>query len=71
MVWYSHLFKNFLQFIVIHTVKGFDVLNKPEVDVLKFPAFSIIQHMFATQSLVPLPFLNAAYTSESSQFMYC
>ena len=34
MVWYSLLFKNFPQFIVIHTVKGFGVLNKPEVDAL-------------------------------------
>ena len=33
MVWYSHLFKNFLQFFVIHTVKGFGVVNKAEVDV--------------------------------------
>ena len=34
MVWYSHLFKNFPQFVVIHTVKGFGVVNKTEVDVL-------------------------------------
>ena len=34
MVWYSHLLKNFPQFIVIHTVKGFGVVNKKEVDVL-------------------------------------
>ena len=33
MVWYSHLFKNFPQFVVIHTVKGFGVVNKTEVDV--------------------------------------
>ena len=32
MVWYSHLFKNFPQFVVIHTVKGFGVVNKEEVD---------------------------------------
>ena len=34
MVWYSHLFKNFPQFVVIYTVKGFRVINKAEVDVL-------------------------------------
>ena len=34
MVWYFHLLKNFPQFIVIHIVKGFDVFNKAEVDVL-------------------------------------
>ena len=34
MVWYSHLFQNFAQFIVIHIVKGFGIVNKAEVDVL-------------------------------------
>ena len=33
MVWYSHLLKNFPEFVVIHTVKGFDIVNKAEVDV--------------------------------------
>ena len=33
MVWYSHLLKNFPQFVVIHIVKGFGVVNKAEVDV--------------------------------------
>ena len=33
MVWYSHLFQNFPQFIVIHTVKGFGIVNKGEIDV--------------------------------------
>ena len=33
MVWYSHLLKNFLQFFVIHTVKGFGIVNKAEVCV--------------------------------------
>ena len=33
MVWYSHLFQNFPQFVVIDTVKGFDIVNKAEVDV--------------------------------------
>ena len=32
MVWYSHLFQNFPQFIVIHTVKGFGIVNKAKVD---------------------------------------
>ena len=40
MVWYSHFFKNFPQFVVIHTVKGFSVVNEAEVDVfLTFPFF--------------------------------
>ena len=33
MVWYSHLFQNFPQFIMIHTVNGFDIVNKAEVDI--------------------------------------
>ena len=33
MVWYSHLFQNFPQFVVIHTVKGFGVVNKAKVDI--------------------------------------
>ena len=40
MVWYSHLLRNFPQFIVIHTVKGFGIVNKTEVDVfLEFSHF--------------------------------
>jgi len=33
VVWYSHLFKNFPQFVVIHTVKGFRIVSEAEVDV--------------------------------------
>ena len=33
MVWYSHLFQNFPQFVVIHTIKGFGLVNKAEIDV--------------------------------------
>ena len=40
MVWYSHLLKNFPQFVVILTVKGFNVVNEAEVDVfLEFSCF--------------------------------
>ena len=40
VVWYSHLFKNFPQFIVIHTVKGFGIVNETEVEVfLEFSCF--------------------------------
>ena len=38
MVWYSHLFKNFPQFVVIHIVKGFSVVNETDV-FLEFPSF--------------------------------
>ena len=48
MVWYSHLLKNFSPFVVIHTVKGFNVVSEAEVDIfLAFPCFlCIIQEMF-------------------------
>ena len=40
MVWYSHLLKNFPQFVVVYTAKGFGVVNKAEVDVfLELPCF--------------------------------
>ena len=40
MLWYSHLLKNFPQFVVIHTIKGFGIVNKAEVDVfLEFSCF--------------------------------
>ena len=40
VVWYSHLFKNFPQFVVIYIVKGFSVVNEAEIDVfLEFSYF--------------------------------
>ena len=40
MFWYSHLFKNFGQFVVINTVKGFSVVNEAEIDAfLEFSCF--------------------------------
>ena len=40
VAWYSHLFQNFPQFIVIHTVKGFGIVNKAEIDAfLEFSCF--------------------------------
>ena len=69
--WHSHLFKDFPQFIVIPTVKGFSVVNEAEVGVcLKFSCFSMIQRMLAIWSLVPLPFLSPAWISRSSSFIY-
>ena len=55
MVWYSHLFKNLPQFVVTHTVKGFGIVNKAEVDVfLKLSCF------LDDGNLISLPFLNPA-----------
>ena len=47
VVWYSHLFQNFPQFLVIHTVKGFGIANKEEIDVfleLSYESY-VIQQM--------------------------
>ena len=72
VVWYSHLFQNFPQFIVIYTVRGFGIAKKAEIDVfLELSSFSMIQQMLEIWSLVPLPFLKPVWTSGSSQFMYC
>ena len=71
VIWYYHLFKNFPQCFMIHTVKGFGVVNKAEVDFFwNSLAFSMIHQMLAIWSLVPLPFLNPAWTSGSSWFTY-
>ena len=64
------------QFVVTHTVKGFGVINKAEVDVCLelscfFFFFYMIQRMLGIWSLVPLPFLKPAWTSGSWWFMYC
>ena len=59
MVWYSHLLKNFPQFVVIHTVKGFGIVNKAEVDIfLELSCF--FDDRTDVGSLVPLPILNPA-----------
>ena len=40
VAWYSHLFKNFPQFVVIHNARGFSIVNEAEVDVFwEFPCF--------------------------------
>ena len=69
LTWSSHLFKNFPQFVVIHTVKDFGIVNKTDV-FLELLVFLMIQRMLAVLFLVPLPFLNQAWTSWSSWFMY-
>ena len=53
--------------------QDFSTLDEPEVDFFFWnsPAFSMIQLILTIWFLVPLPFLNPAYTSESSQFTYC
>ena len=62
VVWYSHLFKNFPQFVVIHTVKGFGRVNKAEIDdfFLEFSCFFDDPTDVANLISVPLPFLKPA-----------
>ena len=72
VVRYSHLFKNVSQFVVIHTVKSFSVINKAEVDVfLELSCF--FDYLTDVDSLISdsSPFLKPAWASGSSQFMYC
>jgi len=57
----------------IHTVKGFGLVSKAEIDVFSGTLFLflMIQRILAIWCLVPLPFLNLAWTSGSSRFTYC
>ena len=61
------------QFVVIHTVKAFSIVNEAEVIFFFFNslAFSIIQPMLPTRSRIPLPCLNSPHMSGSSHFMSC
>ena len=72
VVWYSYLFQKFPQFIVIHRVKGFGIVNKAEIDVFLEPSrFFHDPTDVGNLISVPLPFLKPAWTSGSSWFMYC
>ena len=54
MVWYSHLLKNFPQFVVIHTVKGFNVVSEAKVDV--FLEFCLFYNPTDVGNLISGPF---------------
>ena len=72
VVWYSHLFKNLPQFVVIHTVKGFSIISEADVIVfLELSCFIYNQQMLVIRSLVTFPFLNPARIPGSSQFRHC
>ena len=58
VVWYSHHLKNFPQFVVIRTVKGFGIVNKAEIDVFLELSCFFSDPMDVGNLLVPLPFLN-------------
>jgi len=59
VVWYSHLFQSFLQFVVIHTVKDFGIVNKAEVDVfLELCCFFIVGNLISGSSAFSKSSLN-------------
>ena len=63
MVWYSHLLKNYPQFVVIHTVKGFGIVNKAEADVFLelfcfFDDLTDIGNLISGSSAFPKSSLN-------------
>ena len=61
MVWYSHLSKNFPQFVVIHAVKGFSIVNEAEVDVFwNSLAFSMIQWIVGNLISGSSPFFKSS-----------
>ena len=66
--WYSHLFKSVPEFVVVHTVKGFGIVNKAETDV-----FLELSYLFddPTDAGNLICGLNPIWTSWSSQFIYC
>ena len=72
VVWYSHPFKNFPQFVVIHTVKGFGIVNKAEIDVfLELSCFFDDPADVGNLIYGSLSFLNLAWTSGNLLFTYC
>ena len=72
MVWYFYLFKNFPQFIGIHTVKGFGVINKAEVNVF-LELFSFFDDPTGVGNLIPgsSGSSKSSLNNGSSQFTYC
>ena len=71
VIWYSHLFKNFPQFVVIHTVNGFSVFNEANFFEIILLFLWSGGWMLVIWSLVHLPFLYLACTSGNSQLIYC
>ena len=72
VVWYSHLFKNFPQFVMIHTVKGSSIVNETEVDVfLEFPCFLYDPTDVGNLISGSCTFSKSTWISGSSWFTYC
>ena len=71
VVWYFHLFKNFPQFVEIHSIKGFSVVNEAAVDILLKVLCFLHDPMNVGSLISGSSVFNSTYTSGSSQFMYC
>ena len=73
VVWYSYLFKNFAQFVVIHTVKGFSAVNEAEVDIFwNSLSFSMINKCWQLISRVlPVEVLHTAEELAAVWRTYC
>ena len=72
MVWYSRIFKNFPQLVVIHTIKGFSVVNEAEIDgSLEFPCFFYDPVGVGSLISSPSAFLSPACASGGSQPAHC
>ena len=72
VVWYSYLFQNFPQFILIHTVTGFDIVNKPEIDIF-LELSCLFYDPVDVGSLISgsSAFSKSSLKSGSCRFMYC
>jgi len=71
VVWYSHLFQSVPQFVVIHTVKGFSIVNKAEADG-SLELFCFFNDPMDVGNLISgsSTFSNPSWTSRSSRFTY-
>ena len=76
MVWYSHLLKNFPQFVVIHTVRGFGIVNEAEADVFReFSCFSYdptdVGNLISGTSALSLDTKNSSLFDVDMKYRYC
>ena len=71
VVWCSHLFQNFPQFIVIHTVKGFGIVSKAEIDVFLELSCFFDDPLDVGSLISGSSAFQPAWTSGSSRFTYC
>ena len=75
MIWYSHLFQNFPQFIVIHTVKGFGTVSKAEIDVFLELSFFFddpadVGNFISGNWNYSFPFINTEEDREALSFRH-